>query len=402
MSTEDIRIKLQADESGAVNSFRKLRTEVLNNEQGLKRLSDQGKITGKALMDVSGSLGPEFGMLGSSVDKVTGALKNMHGASMFAKAGLAGMVLVGAFEVGKMLGDFIFATEEWKRTHDETTKQILKNMAFLNKKSQSQFDKELEAINLAATEEQRLAEARELRMRVRAQQTEAELDLIEREKELRVALANDMLGYGTEDNALAEQSLAAARERLRMITRQREAVEQLLNPTQSHLDMVIAQRKEAQQADKLREAENEKKAAEQAKEAARAQQLVDSQEDYLFGLEAELVKIKESEEAYMRLTLAKRGFTDETINSAIALRAEIDQLNKEKKAKDDKDAKVGSVSVSAPGQVQATQQRFITRGTGMTGQEKILAETKKQIELQLAEQKRVARILEDRLPRVTY
>jgi hypothetical protein len=401
MSTEDIRIKLQADESGAVNAFRKMRSEVLNNEQGLKQLAAQGKTTGKSLKDMSGALGPEFGILGSSIDKVTSSLQGIHGASLFAKAGLAGMVAVSAFEVGKMLGDFIWQTEEWRKSHDDATKRIAANMSYIAKQSQSRFDKEIEAIRLAATEEQKRAEGFALRNRIVTQQTEAELELIEREKELRVALANDMLGYGTQDNALAEQNVASAKERLEMINKQRDAVEKLINPTQTHLDLIIEQRQQEQKAAAEREQTIARRESEQAS-------LVKTQEEYLFNLEAELVKIREGEEAYLRLTLAKKEFSEETINQAIALKQEIDQLNElarkqpeARKAQDDAE-KAARISVSAPGAVQATQQRFLTRGTGMTGQEKILAETKKQIELQLAEQKRVARILEDRLPRVTY
>jgi hypothetical protein len=167
---------------------------------------------------------------------------------------------------------------------------------------------------------------------------------------------------------------------------------------QSYEEATKARQKQAEQAREAAEAKalaEEARAAEQA--SAAAQQLIDTQEDYLFQLNAELVKIRDSEEAYMRLTLAKRGFTEETINSAIALRAEIDQLNKEKKMKDDKQSQVGSASVTAPGQVQGTQARFITRGTGSSVQDKILEATRKQIEQQramLEEQKKTARILE--------
>jgi len=380
MSTEDIRIKLQADESGAVNSFRKLRSEVLNNEQGLKRLADQGKVTGKGLKDMAGTLGPEFGQLGSSIDQITGGLKNMQGAGMMAKGAMIGLVATAGFQVGKMIGDWVFETEKWKQTLEDARKEADRLNAMLlegarnraSELSADELDRELKGtIENVSTLSMRLAELKQLQ---------------DKTWYVDQALGTDGFSERIEEIKTIEQELGVMR-KLR----------------QSYEEATQARQKQAEQA---REANAAKKAAEEAREtekaAAAAQQLIDTQDDYLFQLEAELVKIKESEEAYMRLTLAKRGFTDETINSAIALRAEIDQLNKEKKAKDDKDTKVGSVSISAPGQVQATQQRFITRGTGMTGQEKILAETKKQIELQLAEQKRVARILEDRLPRVTY
>jgi chromosome segregation ATPase len=379
MSTEDIRIKLQADESGAVNSFRKLRTEVLNNEQGLKRLSDQGKITGKGLRDMAGMLGPEFGQLGNSIDQITGGLKNAQGAGMMAKGAMVGLVAVAGFQVGKMIGDWVFETEKWKKALEDARNEAdrLNNKLFEG--------------------------ARDRASEFTTEQLETELAGVDNQISHLGGSIGTLRDELNQMNILSRTFTAGVAERqesIAILEKEREAARK----TREMYQKLLQEREK--QAEQAREANAAKKAAEEAREtekaAAAAQQLIDTQEDYLFQLEAELVKIKEGEEAYMRLTLAKRGFTEETINSAIALRAEIDQLNKEKKAKDDKETKVGSVSVSAPGQVQATQQRFLTRGIGMTGQEKILAETKKQIELQLEAQRRVARILEDRLPRVTY
>jgi hypothetical protein len=404
MSTEDIRIKLQADESGAVNAFRKLRSEVLNNEQGLKQLGQQGKMTGKGLKDMASFLGPEFQILGDRLDHVSGAMADIKGASLLAKGALVGLVTVGAFEVGKMLGEFIFQTEQWKLKNEETVKSIADGLTFIGRQSQERFSKEMQAISMAGNAEQRRAEALQLHNRITNQQTEASLDLIEQQKSLNDALANDVFGYGQEDNAIAQQGVASAKERVKMLQQQRQALEELLDPTQSHINMVIEQRTKEAEANKARaEAEQKRKADQEV--------LVKTQEEYLFTLEAELVKLKEGEDAYMRLTLAKKEFSEETINQAVALKQEIDQLNElarkqpeARKPQDDAE-NAARISVSAPGQVQGTQARFITRGIGMSGQDKILEATRKQIEKQealLAEQKKQTQILQDRLPRVTY
>jgi hypothetical protein len=171
----------------------------------------------------------------------------------------------------------------------------------------------------------------------------------------------------------------------------------------SLLDQRKKQAEEARQEQEAKALAEEAKAAEQA--AAKAQQLIDTQDDYLFTLEAELVKLREGEEAYMRLTLAKRGFTDETINSALALKAEITELSEAAKVREKGTAAGGGMSLQGPGQVQGTQARFITRGIGMSGQDKILEATRKQIEKQealLAEQKKQTQLLQDRLPREAY
>jgi hypothetical protein len=172
-------------------------------------------------------------------------------------------------------------------------------------------------------------------------------------------------------------------------------------------------REAGEQREKLAE---QTKAAEEAKAMEKEQQAADkareeierlnaTQEDYLINLELELVKIKEGEEAYLRLTLAKQGFNEETIKSALALKAEITELSEAAKVREKGGAAGRGISLQAPGQVQGTQARFITRGIGMSGQDKILEATRKQIEKQealLAEQKKQTQILQDRLPRVTY
>jgi hypothetical protein len=382
MSTEDIRIKLQADESGAVNSFRKLRTEVLNNEQGLKRLSDQGKITGKGLRDMAGMLGPEFGQLGNSIDQITGGLKNAQGAGMMAKGALVGMVAVAGFQVGKMIGDWVFETEKWKERLADARKEAdrLNNKLFEGAReraaelSAAQIEQELSGTS------QNIGEITD------------QINRLKREAEA-WNLANT-IGIGTQDRQNEIATLEQEREAAR---KTRDMYQKLLQERE----------KQAQQA---REAQDAKRAAEEAKAleqaAAAAQRLIDTQEDYLFNLEAELVKVRDGEEAYLRLTLAKRGFTEESIKSAIALRAEITEMAEAAKLRDKDDTTgVGGSTISAPGQVQGTQQRFLTRGTGMTGQDKILEATRKQVDQQqamLAEQKRQTQILEQRLPREAY
>ena len=377
MSTEDIRIKLQADESGAVNAFRKLRSEVLNNEQGLKQLGQQGKMTGKGLKDMASFLGPEFQILGDRLDHVSGAMADIKGAGMLAKGAMIGLVATAGFQVGKMIGDWVFETEKWKEALAEARKEADRLNAMLlegarnraSELSADELDRELKGtIENVSTLSMRLAELKQLQ---------------------------DKTWYV--DRALGTDGFSERVEEIKTIEQELDVMRKL---RQSYEEATQARQK---QADQAREADAAKKAADEAREtekaAAAAQQLIDTQEDYLFTLEAELVKIKEGEDAYMRLTLAKRGFTEESINSALALKAEISELSEAAKARERSgtSGSGGGMSITAPGQVQGTQARFITRGTGSSVQDKILEATRKQIEQQramLEEQKKTARILE--------
>jgi septal ring factor EnvC (AmiA/AmiB activator) len=381
MSTEDIRIKLQADESGAVNAFRKLRSEVLNNEQGLKQLGQQGKMTGKGLKDMASFLGPEFQVLGDRLDHVSGAMADIKGAGLLAKGAMIGLVATAGFQVGKMIGDWAFETEKWKETLADARK-------------------EADALNAKM-----LQGARERTSELSVEQLERELggtsqnigeitDQINRlKREAEEWNLSNTLRIGTEDR----------QNEIGTLEQEREAARKLRDMYQETLAARQKQAEQAREAEEAKALAEEARAAEQA--AAAAQRLVETQEDYLFQLDAELVKIRDGEEAYMRLTLAKRGFTEESINSALALKAEITELSEAAKARERSGTGAGGIAVSAPGQVQGTQARFITRGIGMSGQDKILEATRKQIEKQealLAEQKKQTQILQDRLPRVTY
>jgi hypothetical protein len=136
--------------------------------------------------------------------------------------------------------------------------------------------------------------------------------------------------------------------------------------------LAIELQKQADEAEKERLARVKQEQSEQDR-------LTQAQDDFLASLELEITRLKEGEEAYIRLKLAKQGFTEETIAASLAMKAEIDALKKEQQieseTKQERD-------FQAPGMVQATQQRFITRGTGSSVQDKILQEMKQQIKLQ--------------------
>jgi hypothetical protein len=290
MSTEDIRIKLQADESGAVNAFRKLRSEVLNNEQGLKQLGQQGKMTGKGLKDMASFLGPEFQILGDRLDHVSGAMADIKGAGMLAKGAMIGLVATAGFQVGQMIGNWVFETEKWKKALEDARG-------------------EADRLNSKLFEG-----ARERASEFTTEQLETELAGVDNQIGQLGGSIGTLRDELNQMNILSRTFTAGVAERTESISileKEREAARKTREMYQGLL------REREKQAEQAREANAAKKAAEEAREtekaAAAAQQLIDTQEDYLFGLEAELVKLKEGEEAYLRLTLAKREFSDETI-----------------------------------------------------------------------------------------
>jgi hypothetical protein len=355
MTTSDITLKINADEKGAVAGLRRLRSEVLNNEKGLDGLARQGKMTGTALKDAAGMLGPEFQILGDRIDHITGALGDIKGAGLMAKASLVALVAAGGFEVGQMIGNWVFETEKWKESlaaaREEADRLNSKLLAGAKERAATLSDEQMQQETSGAKQQ-----VNELGDQISKLRAEAEAWTI----------AN-VSGFGVNERKEEIATLVQEREAARAtVEMYREAGEQR--------EKLAEQTKAAEEAKAM---EKEQHAADKAREEI--EQLNATQADYLSNLEMELVKIKEGEEAYLRLTLAKQGFNEETINSALALKAEITELSElDKERQKTKTEKDSAGRLTSPGVVQATETRGLTRGIGMKDEQKILAETQKQ------------------------
>lgn len=359
--SEDITFKLQADETGALNALKRVRNEVLNNESGLKKMGQQARIASKSLKDSASVLGPEFSILGDRIDHITGALGEIKGASLLTKASLVGLVAVGGFQVGQMIGNWVFETERFKQELEEATKQA----------------DELQK-RVVAGAASRAATMTEEQLQTEISGTAASIARLTEQVEKSDQAWSNFSGADYwvvgENNRRKEVEITKAQ-----IANQRELMKTYQDAMKTRAD----QERQTQEAAAAKAIEEEKKAAEAA--AAAAARLVETQEDYLFTLEAELVKVREGEEAYTRLTLAKKGFNEETINAALALKSEITEISELKRLQDAEAAKRGESGrdtpaprAGMPGPVTGTEARFLTRGIGMKDEDKILAETQKQ------------------------
>lgn len=352
--TDDIRFKITADEQGAVASFKRLRQEILNNEHGLKSIGQEGKMSGKALKDMASFLGPEFQILGDRLDHVSGALQDIKGAGFVAKAALVGLVATAGFQVGQMIGNWIFETEKWKKELDDA-------LALSEKLNQ-------ENVKLAQSEVSGMSD----------EQIKSQLSGIDK------AIARSRAEIESYNKAFFQTGEIAGAISLaeQRIKEQQELRKVFMEAHKERMKMQTDEYKSAQLAIELQkqadEAEKER-LARVKQEQSEQERLTQAQDDFLASLELEITRLKEGEEAYIKLKLAKQGFTEETIAASLAMKAEIDALKKEQQikseTKQDRD-------FQAPGMVQATQQRFITRGTGSSVQDKILQEMKQQIKLQ--------------------
>jgi hypothetical protein len=397
--TEDIKIKISSDDAQAVASFKRLSTEGAKVQSNLKGVGTEGKQAGKALKDMASMVSPELARLGDLLGKGGDNLEKLTAGSMAAKAGLVGLVAVGSFQLGRMLSDFIFQTQEFEAQTIKSIDSISKTYEYIGRQQKERFTQEIELAQLASSDEQKNAELSALRNRTNNELAEARIAATKAEMALNRALANDLLGYGKEDNALAEQGLKLAQERVTALEQQADMVDRLRHGG-SEIEEQIKQRKAEAEAMK-------EQAAAMAKQEEAQKRLLETQENYLFNLDAELVRLKEGEEAYLKLTLAKQGFNEESIESAVRIKAEIERMKELSRIKEPRDEPEKSLSVnriSQIGSVQSEQQRFLTRGPGMQDQDKILAATNKQLEAMqrqaklLQDQNRLLSNIEKRLP----
>ena len=377
--SEDINIRIKSDESGAVAGFKRLRNEILNNEKGLQEIGKQGRISGTALKDMADVLGPEFQILGDRIDHLTGSLEDVRGASLVTKASLIGLVAVASYQVGDMISNWAMQTEAWKAAHDEAIKSIAQSSTFVKKLTEDRFQKQIQLAQLASTEEQKNAELSSIRMQKMNELQDARNPLVSEQMELSKTTANDILGYGKEDNAIAEEAIRITKERIKLLQQQFNEADRLrYRPEETGLDAQLAQRRqEAEAAAEAvkQQAEAERKRVAELERSKQAEDaLLQSQQSYLDSLEMEIVKLTQGEEAYQRLRLAKQGFTEDTIESALALQREIKALN----IKADAERQSTPQREQSLPQLQASQQRFLTRGTGSSVQQKIVDEVKRQ------------------------
>jgi hypothetical protein len=352
--TDDIRFKITADEQGAVASFKRLRQEILNNEHGLKSIGQEGKMSGKALKDMASFLGPEFQILGDRLDHVSGALQDIKGAGFVAKAALVGLVATAGFQVGQMIGNWVFQTEKWKKELDDA-------LALSEKLNQ-------ENVKLAQSEVSGMSDEQ-----IKSQLSGIDAAIARSRAEIEsYNKAFFQTGEIAGAISLAEQRIKEQQELRKVFMEAHKERMKMQTDEYKSAQLAIELQKQADEAEKERLARVKQEQAEQ-------ERLTQAQDDFLASLELEITRLKEGEDAYIKLKLAKQGFTEETIAASLAMKAEIDALKKEQQIKSETKQER---DFQAPGMVQATQQRFITRGTGSSVQDKILQEMKQQIKIQ--------------------
>jgi hypothetical protein len=344
--SEDIKFKLEANESGAVAAFKRFRTEVVNNEQALGKMGREGKLTGRAIKDLGGLAGQAgLGQLGHAIDKLSGGMGDFNKSTLLAKAGLVGLVATAGVSIGKMIGEWVFDTQQWVDLVDKA----ISSMEKLNQGAVQSARKRAGGMDAA--------------------------DILKELKGIDEALTRATEKRRKFDNAINLPLIGMtgeAKESIKLLDSQIKQQRELREVWMAALQ----ERKKETSEEFLLNKEKEKQELELARQKEKARMEEESllllQEKTLDNLQLEIVRLREGEEAYTRLSLAKQGFTQDTIDAAVAMKAEIEALKElNKPAREEKQRQDRSTSP-----LQAQQQRFLTRGVSVDPNMKVAENTK--------------------------
>jgi hypothetical protein len=372
----------------------------------MQKTGSSFKDTSEASQKVSSTFSKAFGALGlselaaftSEIGGLSGQLKEMEEAGKkggdafkgLAVAGMAIAAVTASWKIGTLIADWVYQTEELNRRMKETLELMSQQASFANDKTSKQFQMQMDLANAALTEEQRLSELAAVRAAKNKEFKEAEQQLIKEERDLQSALANDVLGYGTEDNAAAEEAVKIAKDRLKLLKEQKDEVEKAIRgPSENEQELTARQKAKELQ----KEAADEALAAEQRQfqewsknwdDQKKAQEdLRKKEDDYLAALQIRNEELMNGKRAADEMKASMAGISEEVIlqGRELSIQNELleaqKQLADEQKKKDEERQKAFA-QPSAP--LQAMQSRLLSRvSTG--GGDRVAKATEKTAEL---------------------
>lgn len=389
MSSQSVKIVLEGIDE-ATPTFEKV-------SQSLKETGSQTQKVSSVFSKIFGQIGAdELADYATQFGNISGQMKDLGEAGtkggigmLAAKAGIVAAVGAATFSVGKMIGDWVMETENWRLKMQEAFNELAKGEERVRAGLTKQFGIKLQIAMLAETEAQKQKELAEIEAKLTRDITMQQGFLELRKKALDDAVASDYFGLNAENVELEKQSLKAEQEKLDLLKQQRDEVRDIQNVSAD--EQLLLDR---QQAEKDR-----KKAADEAKKAeqeayAEFKQAVGEARRELEQKEArDKAFIDNLKATNMELTLGKRaadefraslsGVSEEVIaagremtiqNELLAAQAE---LAKEQAAEDKERRK--ALAEPTP-QLTAVQSRMLTRAaTG--GGDRVAKATEKTAEL---------------------
>lgn len=392
MTTASAKVIIDAEDLAS----KKIADAARNVEKSVKNIKDvSGKakasteLFGTLATTLGGSqLGGYAGQLAQLTDRVSqfSEVSKSGGAGALAfKAGLASVVAVISFQVGKAFGNVIFQTEKMERAFNRTKEAAAELNAELARANDQRFANQKEDIELIRDPEKKRAEQEALFQQLNndVQGITAQLaDSTKKAEEWADAwqITGNRKAYAEE----AQKQVEIDKQRLAQAKAQRDELRRELSDRKRINDQIRADNEAADKAEQeaIREKEKaandllaaEKAVADEAERAAQkrideAKRIANIRQNEIDRLKEEKILLTEGAEAAKRFSLERQGVDKESAARIAAAQAELDEMKK---------GANGPSSV-AIGQ-QAVQSRLLTRGPAEKGIDKIGKNTEQTVE----------------------
>lgn len=392
MTTASAKVIIDAEDLAS----KKIAEAAKNVERSVKSIKDvSGKakasteLFGTLATTLGGSqLGGYAGQLAQLTDRVSqfSEVSKAGGAGALAfKAGLASVVAVISFQVGKAFGNVIFQTEKMERAFNRTKEAAAELNAELARANDQRFANQKEDIELIRDPEKKRAAQEALFQQLNndVQGITAQLaDSTKKAEEWADAwqITGNRKAYAEE----AQKQVEIDKQRLAQAKAQRDELRAELSERKRINDQIRADNEAADKAEQeaIRAKEKaandllaaEKAVADEAERAAQkrideAKRIENIRQNEIDRLKEEKILLTEGAEAAKRFSLERQGVDKESAARIAAAQAELDEMKK---------GANGPSSV-AIGQ-QAVQSRLLTRGPAEKGIDKISKNTEQTVE----------------------
>jgi len=389
-----------------IEALKQTKEQVQQTGVEMQKTGASFKDTSEASQKVSGAFAKAFGALGlselaafsSEIGGLSGQLKEMEEAGKkggdafkgLAVAGMAIAAVAASWKIGTLIADWLYQTEALNRKMKETLELMAQQAEFANDKTRKQFQMQMDLANAAATEEQRQMELAEIAAEKDRKVREAKKQLAKEQRDLEAALANDVLGYGKEDNAAAEEAVKIAEQELKLLQEQQAEVNKAIRgPSENEQELEKRQRAKELQ----KEAADEALAAEQQRfqewsknwdDQRKAQEDQQKKEDdYINALKIRNEELMNGKRAADEMKASMAGISEEVILQGRELSIQNELLEAQKQLADEqkkKDEERQKAFAQPTAPLQAVQSRLLSR-VSTAGGDRVAKASEKTAEL---------------------
>ena len=375
-----------------------------NASPAFTAVAGQMKKTADTGQKLSGVFGKIFESLGLSelqaysgeFSNISGQMKELGDAGekggagmMIAKAGIAAAVAAASFNIGKMIGEWVFETERWKQALKDALDEVNKGEQQVREKLDKQFQLRLQIAQAAGSDDQKASELKTLQEQIQ-RDIQFQQDFVRmREQELAAAEAGNYFGMSQGDVDKAKADLENERKKLELLKEQNQEVQDIRNPSaeQQMLDARLKSNEEAKKAADEALAAEQRQFQEWSKnwdDKEKAQQDQKKRDDdYLNALKVQNEELTKGKRAAEELKAQQAGISEEVILQGRELSIQNDLLETQKQLADEqkkKDEERQKAFAQPTAPLQAMQSRLLSRvSTG--GGDRVAKATEKTAEL---------------------